>query len=147
MGYNYEKKFPFLLTMEDENVISFPFPPADHNLFKSYDKSPRWDIIMQIIHLFPQLMVIGLHGNNTASAPKVVEEAHSIEWEPAITQHPPAVANVVLDHLSNQTRAIPKGVLVNIYLHFDLFLSLKLCLIGSHFYDYKYKWTCCRIDE
>ena len=81
-----------------------------------------------IILLFPQLMVIGLHGDSTVNVPRVVEEVHSIVRESAITQHPPAEANIVLDHLNNQTRAIPKGVLVNIYLYFHLFLSLVLCL-------------------
>ena len=73
-------------------------------------------------------MVIGLHGDNTANVPRPVEGVHSIEIEPAITQHLPAEANIVLDHLSNPTSAIPKGVLVNTYLHFDLFLSLTFCL-------------------
>lgn len=81
-----------------------------------------------IILLFPQLMVIGLHGDSTANVPRVVEEVHSIVRESVITQHPPAEANIVLDHLNNQTRAIPKVVLVNIYLYFHLFLSLVLCL-------------------
>ena len=73
-------------------------------------------------------MVIGLHGDSTAYVPRPVEEVHTIEREPATTQHPLVEANIVLDHLSNQTRAIPKGVLVNIYLHFDLFLSWTVCL-------------------
>ena len=72
-----------------------------------------------IILLFPQLMVIGLHGDSTVNVPRVVEEVHSIVRESAITQHPPAEANIVLDHLNNQTRAIPKGVLVN-----TIFLSI-----------------------
>ena len=104
--------------------FSFPF----HHLSKSCDKTPRWEII---IHLFSQLMVIGLHGVSTANAPRAVEEVHSIEREPAITQHPPAVGNIVLDHLSNQTRAIPKDVLVNVYLNFYIFLSLTVCLAES----------------
>lgn len=58
-------------------------------------------------------MVIGLHGDSTANVPRLVKEAHGIEREPAITQHPPAEANTVLDHLNKQTPAIPKGVLVN----------------------------------
>lgn len=76
-------------------------------------------------------MVVGLHGDNTANVPRAVEEVHSIEREPAITQHPPAVGDIVLDHLSNQTRAIPKGVLVNIYVHFYLFLPLTLCWLRA----------------
>ena len=57
-------------------------------------------------------MVIGLHGTSTADVPRPVVEVHSIEQELAITQHPPVVENIVLDHPSKQTRAIPKGVLV-----------------------------------
>ena len=74
-------------------------------------------------------MGIGLHGDNTASVLKVVEEVHSIEREPAITQHPQAEASNVLDHLSNQTRAIPKGVLVNVYSYF-LFIPFEKALFG-----------------
>ena len=59
-------------------------------------------------------MAIGLHGDSTANVPRVVEEAHSTEPEPAITPYPQAEANTVLDHLNRQTRAIYKGVLVNI---------------------------------
>ena len=77
---------------------------------------------MQMIHLFRQLMGIGLHGDITANVPRAVEEVHSIEREPAITRLPPAVASTVLDHLSNQTRAIPKDVLVNNYLNFVIFV-------------------------
>ena len=66
-------------------------------------------------------MIIGLHGDSTADVPRPVVEVHSIEQELAITQHPPVVANIVLDHLSKQTRAIPKGVLV-IKLYFTLFV-------------------------
>ena len=65
-------------------------------------------------------MVIGLHGDSTDNVPRAVEEVHSIEREPAIIQHPPAEANIVLDHLSNQTLVIPMGVLVKIYWYFDL---------------------------
>jgi len=65
-------------------------------------------------------MVIGLHGDSTADVPRAVVEVHSIEQELAITQHPPVVANIVLDHLSKQTRAIPKGVLLMVIgLHGD----------------------------
>ena len=74
-----------------------------------------------MIHLFRQLMVIGLHGDSTADVPRAVVEVHGIEREPAITQHLPAVANIVLDHPSKQTRVIPKGVLVNVFLHFFSF--------------------------
>jgi len=91
-------------------------------------KSPRCDSIVQITHLFPQLTVIGLHGDSTANALRVAEEDHSIERESAITQHPPVVANIVLGHLSNQTRAIPKVALVSIYLHFLLFIPFEKAL-------------------
>ena len=60
-----------------------------------------------------QLMATGLHGDSTADVPRAVVEVHSIEREPAITQHPPVVADIVLGHLIRQTRAIPMGVLVN----------------------------------
>ena len=60
-------------------------------------------------------MAIGRHGDSTANVPRAVEEAHSTEPEVAITQHPLAEANIVLDHLNKQTRAIPKGVMVNVY--------------------------------
>ena len=74
-------------------------------------------------------MVIGLHGDSTADVPRPVVEVHSIEQELAITQHPPVVANIVLDHLSKQTRAIPKGVLViKLYLTLFVFIvRLFLC--------------------
>ena len=58
-------------------------------------------------------MVIGLHGASTANVPRVVEEAHSTEPELAIIRHRQAEANTALDHLSKQTPATPKGVLVN----------------------------------
>jgi len=74
-------------------------------------------------------MVIGLHGDSTADVPRAVVEVHSIEREPAITHHLPAVANIVLDQLIRQTRAIPKGVLVNVFLHFFSF-SFPLALLG-----------------
>ena len=127
-GYSYEKRFPPLLSVEDEKLISFPFPPEDHHLSRTDNKSPRCDSIVQIIHLFPQLTVIGLHGDSTANALKVVGEDHNIERESAITQHPPVVANIVLGHLSNQTRAIPKVALVSIYLHFLLFIPFEKAL-------------------
>ena len=68
---------------------------------------------LQNNNLYSQLMVIGLHGDCTANVPRAVAEVHSTEPELAIIQHPPAVANIVLDHLNKQTSAIPKGVLVN----------------------------------
>lgn len=68
-------------------------------------------------------MVIGLHGDSTANVPRVVEEAHSTEPEFAITRHPQAEVNTVLDHLNKQTCAIPKGVLVSIYIFFWLFFK------------------------
>ena len=77
-------------------------------------------------------MVIGLHGASTADVPRPVVEVHSIEQELAITQHPPVVANIVLDHLSKQTRAIPKGVLViKLYLPFlrlIVFFFFSFCI-------------------
>jgi len=65
-----------------------------------------------VTHIRALLMVIGLHGDSTADVPRAVVEVHSIEREPAITHHLPAVANIVLDQLIRQTRAIPKGVLL-----------------------------------
>ena len=65
-------------------------------------------------------MAIGRHGDSTANVLRAVEEAHSTEAEVAITQHPLAEANIVLDHLNKQTRAIPKRVMVNVY----FFLSI-----------------------
>ena len=59
-------------------------------------------------------MVIGLHGDNTANVPRAVEEVHSTEREPAITQHLLAVAKIALGHFSKQTRVIHKDVLVKI---------------------------------
>ena len=102
------KKVSFFLTMEDENSIFLLFFRYKIIIFPNL-------MIKIIILLFPQLMVIGLHGDSTANVLRLVEEAHSIEREPAITQHPLVEANIVLDHLSNQSRAIPKGVLVNPY--------------------------------
>lgn len=61
------------------------------------------------------MTVIGLHGDSTVNVPRVVEEAHSTEPELVITRHRQAEVNTVLDHLSKQRSAIPKGVLVNTY--------------------------------
>ena len=70
-----------------------------------------WSIIVK--HLYPQLMVIGLHGDDTANVVKVVEEARSTEREPVITQHLPAVVNSVQGLLKNQNTAIHKHAPVN----------------------------------
>ena len=59
-----------------------------------------------------QLMVIGLLGEQTANVARAVEEAHSPDKEPAITQHLPAVVNSVQGHLENLTTAIHKHALV-----------------------------------
>ena len=69
-------------------------------------------------------MVIGLHGDSTADVLRPVGEVHSIEQELAITQHPPVVANIVLDHRTKQTRAIPKRVLVIKLLLYAFCISL-----------------------
>ena len=70
-----------------------------------------WSIIGK--HLYPQLMVIGLHGDNTANVVKDVEEAHSTEREPVITQHLSAVVNSVQGLIKSQNTAIHKHAPVN----------------------------------
>lgn len=75
-------------------------------------------------------MAIGLHGDSTANVPRVVGEVHSTELELAITQHPLAVANIVQDHHNKQTSAIPKGVLVKLYL--ALFAIFFLSILQLH---------------
>ena len=51
-------------------------------------------------------MVIGLHGDSTASVPRAVVEVHSTDEELAITQHLLVVENNVQDHLNKRTTAI-----------------------------------------
>ena len=51
-------------------------------------------------------MVIGLLGDNTTSAPRLVEEVRSTDEEPAITQHLLVVENSVQDHLNKRNTAI-----------------------------------------
>ena len=85
-------------------------------------------------------MVIGLHGNNTTSAPKVVEEVRSTDEEPVTTQHLLVVENNVQDHLNKRNTAIHMLALVKIIfciisivftivsssLVFELFLSSEI---------------------
>ena len=57
-------------------------------------------------------MVIGLLGDSTASALRVVEEVHSTDEELAITHHLPVVENNVQDHLNKRNTAIHMLALV-----------------------------------
>lgn len=57
-------------------------------------------------------MAIGLLGDNTAGAPRLVEEVRSTGEEPVITQHLLVVENNVQDHLNKRTTAIHMFALV-----------------------------------
>jgi len=89
--------------------------------------------LVTVTHKHVLLMVIGLHGDSTANVPRVVEEAHSTQPEFAITRHPQAEANTVLDHLNKQTCAIPKGVLLMVIgLHGDNTASAPKVVEEAH---------------
>ena len=86
-------------------------------------------------------MVIGLLGDNTTSAPRLVEEVRSTDEEPAITQHLLVVENSVQDHLNKRNTAIHMLALVMIIFRIssivftivsfsllsELFLSSEIC--------------------
>lgn len=86
-------------------------------------------------------MVIGLLGDNTTSAPRLVEEVRSTDEEPAITQHLLVVENSVQGHLNKRNTAIHMLALVMIIfcissivftivsfsLLSELFLSSEIC--------------------
>ena len=73
-------------------------------------------------------MVIGLLGDNTTSAPKVVEEVRRKDEGPAIAQHLLVVDNSVQDHLNKRNPAIHMLALVMIIF---CIISLVFTIVSS----------------